>query len=181
MQYLNSFASLEAKDGSVLRNVNSISLTGSVVKDSVANTMKSGDRAVNRFRLASTIREDNKAENKPGESLFVDCEYWTSPKFTGLKKGQFIAISGMLKNHNWKDKDGANHYDFVIDVSSLEIIKHAESNAQKAASQPAQTATPKVSQSVSTPSDVIANVSNYSDPLDLPLERLDRYDDDIPF
>lgn len=38
------------------------------------------------------------------------------------KKGDLIAVSGMIRNNNWEDKDGNKHYDYQFIGSRIQFL-----------------------------------------------------------
>lgn len=38
------------------------------------------------------------------------------------KKGDLIAISGMIRNNNWEDKDGNKHYDYQFIGNRIQFL-----------------------------------------------------------
>lgn len=38
------------------------------------------------------------------------------------KKGDLIGITGIIKNHNWEDKDGKKHYDYSFIANRVQFL-----------------------------------------------------------
>lgn len=39
------------------------------------------------------------------------------------KKGDLIGVSGMIKNHNWEDKNGNKHYDYTFLANKVTFLQ----------------------------------------------------------
>lgn len=39
------------------------------------------------------------------------------------QKGDLIGVSGMIKNHNWEDKNGNKHYDFTFLANKISFLQ----------------------------------------------------------
>lgn len=85
---------------------NKFQFIGRITKDLELRSTSSG-KSVLEVNMAVNINKD--------ETLFI------TPTLFGVqaetmnkycKKGDMIAISGIIKNHNWDDKEGKKHYDY---------------------------------------------------------------------
>lgn len=49
------------------------------------------------------------------------------------QKGDLIGVSGMIKNHNWEDKNGNKHYDFTFLANKISFLqtKQKQDNTQE--------------------------------------------------
>lgn len=49
------------------------------------------------------------------------------------KKGDLIGVSGMIKNHNWEDKNGNKHYDYTFLANKISFLqtKQKQDNTQE--------------------------------------------------
>ena len=49
------------------------------------------------------------------------------------QKGDLIGVSGMIKNHNWEDKNGNKHYDFTFLANKISFLqtKQKQDNVQE--------------------------------------------------
>lgn len=39
------------------------------------------------------------------------------------KKGDLIGVSGIIKNHNWEDKNGSKHYDYTFLANKITFLQ----------------------------------------------------------
>ncbi len=39
------------------------------------------------------------------------------------KKGDLIGVSGIIKNHNWEDKNGSKHYDYTFLANKVTFLQ----------------------------------------------------------
>ena len=42
---------------------------------------------------------------------------------TYCKKGDLIGVSGIIKNHNWEDKNGSKHYDYTFLANKVTFLQ----------------------------------------------------------
>ena len=49
------------------------------------------------------------------------------------QKGDLIGVSGMIKNHNWEDKNGNKHYDYTFLANKISFLqtKQKQDNTQE--------------------------------------------------
>lgn len=49
------------------------------------------------------------------------------------QKGYLIGVSGMIKNHNWEDKNGNKHYDYTFLANKISFLqtKQKQDNTQE--------------------------------------------------
>ena len=63
--------------------------------------------------------------NGKDDTTFIKTTLWNSIAETThkyCKKGDLIAISGLIKNHNWEDNEGKKHYDYSFIASRVTFL-----------------------------------------------------------
>lgn len=69
--------------------------------------------------------------NGKDDTTFVDVKAFKSTaellsKY--CKKGDLIAVSCILKNNNWTDRDGKNHYDYSFLTNKIQLLTSKQNN-----------------------------------------------------
>jgi single-strand DNA-binding protein len=93
-------------------DINSVSLTGRLVRDAELKTTPNGKDLVN-FTLASNTEKDH--------TDFIDCTVWGAEKIRQyLVKGKRIAITGKMRHETW-EKDGQKHSRVKVSTTSFNV------------------------------------------------------------
>ena len=95
---------------------NRFQFIGRISKDLEIRTTSSG-KSVLDVNLAVNIRKE--------ETLFATITYFgnyadTINKY--CKKGDLIAVGGIVKNHNWEDKNGNKHYEYQFLGNDIQFL-----------------------------------------------------------
>lgn len=56
-------------------------------------------------------------QNGKEDTSFITINYWNKVAETinnYCKKGDLLGVQGIIKNHNWEDKEGNKHYDYAF-------------------------------------------------------------------
>jgi single-strand DNA-binding protein len=70
--------------------------------------------------------------NGKDDTSFIQISYWNKLAETinnYCKKGDLLGVQGIIKNHNWEDKNGNKHYDYTFIGNKISFL--ATKNAQK--------------------------------------------------
>lgn len=87
----------------------------------------------NNKPMTKEQQEKAKANNKPTAD-FIQCNitsYSDGQKNyfnTVLKKGQYVVVTGRLRDNNYTDKDGKTQYGKIIDVDDINVISTGGTN-----------------------------------------------------
>ena len=106
-------------------NINQVFLSGNVVADAELRYTKTG-KPVLTFRMA-TNKYVNEAQSTSYHSIvcWVDAEV-----YSGLRKGDFVAVAGELRSRSYEDKTGAKRYVTEVVAQNLTYgLKQNESQS----------------------------------------------------
>lgn len=87
---------------------NQFNLIGRLTKNPVLKATSTG-KSVCEITLA--------VQNGKDDTSFITVSVWNKIADTIAKyclKGDLIGINGTIKNHNWEDKEGNKHYEYVF-------------------------------------------------------------------
>ena len=96
--------------------MNNFQITGRISKDLELRMTQSGKQVLD-ISVAITNGKDDTTFlttttfGKVAENI---CKY--------CKKGDTIGIEGIIKNHNWEDKNGVKHYDYSFLANRVEFL-----------------------------------------------------------
>ena len=99
--------------------LNNVNLMGRLVRDPELQHT-SGNVSYLKFTVA--VDRDYTDPNGNRGTDFINCSAWRSTaEFVNkyFRKGDNMAVTGRLTINKWKDREGNNHNDPVIDVSSV--------------------------------------------------------------
>jgi single-strand DNA-binding protein len=87
---------------------NQFTLIGRLTKEPILKSTSTG-KSVCEISLAVSNGKD--------DTSFIQVSFWnkiadTISKY--CKKGDLLGVNGIIKNHNWKDKNGNKRYDYVF-------------------------------------------------------------------
>lgn len=106
-------------------NINQVFLSGNVVADAELRYTKTG-KPVLTFRMAT-----NKYVNEVQSTSYHNIVCWVDAElYSGLRKGDFVAVAGELRSRSYEDKKGEKRY--VTEVVAQNItygIKQNESQS----------------------------------------------------
>jgi hypothetical protein len=110
---------------SKLLNINQVFLSGNVVADAELRYTKTG-RPVLTFRMAT-----NKYVNEVQSTSYHNIVCWVDAElYSGLRKGDFVAVAGELRSRSYEDKTGAKRYVTEVVAQNLTYgLKQNESQS----------------------------------------------------
>lgn len=110
---------------SKLLNINQVFLSGNVVADAELRYTKTG-KPVLTFRMAT-----NKYVNEVQSTSFHNIVCWVDAElYSGLRKGDFVAVAGELRSRSYEDKTGAKRYVTEVVAQNLTYgLKQNESQS----------------------------------------------------
>ena len=106
-------------------NINQVFLSGNVVADAELRYTKTG-KPVLTFRMA-TNKYVNEVQSTSYHNIVcrVDAEL-----YSGLRKGDFVAVAGELRSRSYEDKTGAKRYVTEVVAQNLTYgLKQNESQS----------------------------------------------------
>lgn len=108
-----------------LININQVYLSGNVVADAELRYTKTG-KPVLTFRMAT-----NKYVNEVQSTSYHNIVCWVDAEvYSGLRKGDFVAVAGELRSRSYEDKTGAKRYVTEVVAQNLTYgIKQNESQS----------------------------------------------------
>lgn len=110
---------------SKLLNINQVFLSGNVVADAELRYTKTG-KPVLTFRMAT-----NKYVNEVQSTSYHNIVSWVDAElYSGLRKGDFVAVTGELRSRFYEDKTGAKRYVTEVVAQNLTYgLKQNESQS----------------------------------------------------
>ena len=105
-------------------DINSVTLTGRLTRDSELKYMQSGNAQV-RFSIAVGRSKRNADGSWGTETSYFDCVYYGKPAEgvnSFLQKGRQVALTGELRQDRWEGQDGQARTRVEIYVSSLLLL-----------------------------------------------------------
>lgn len=110
---------------SKLLNINQVFLSGNVVADAELRYTKTG-KPVLTFRMAT-----NKYVNEVQSTSYHNIVCWVDAElYSGLRKGDFVAVAGELRSRFYEDKTGAKRYVTEVVAQNLTYgLKQNESQS----------------------------------------------------
>lgn len=110
---------------------NQFTLIGRLTKEPILKSTSTG-KSVCEISLAVSNGKD--------DTSFIQVSFWnkiadTISKY--CKKGDLLGVNGIIKNHNWEDKNGNKHYDYTFignKISFLATTKKENKEENKKAS-----------------------------------------------
>ena len=110
---------------SKLLNINQVFLSGNVVSDAELRYTKTG-KPVLTFRMAT-----NKYVNEVQSTSYHNIVCWVDAElYSGLRKGDFVAVAGELRSRSYEDKKGEKRYVTEVVAQNLTYgLKQNESQS----------------------------------------------------
>lgn len=105
-------------------DINNVTLTGRLTRDSELKYMQSGNAQV-RFSIAVGRSKRNADGSWGTETSYFDCVYYGKPAEgvnSFLQKGRQVALTGELRQDRWEGQDGQARTRVEIYVSSLLLL-----------------------------------------------------------
>ena len=108
-----------------LININQVYLSGNVVADAELRYTKTG-KPVLTFRMAT-----NKYVNEQQSTQYHNIVCWVDAEvYSGLRKGDFVAVAGELRSRSYEDKKGEKRYVTEVVAQNLTYgLKQNESQS----------------------------------------------------
>lgn len=106
-------------------NINQVFLSGNVVADAELRYTKTG-KPVLTFRMAT-----NKYVNEAQSTSYHNIVCWVDAEvYSGLRKGDFVAVAGELRSRSYEDKKGEKRYVTEVVAQNLTYgLKQNESQS----------------------------------------------------
>lgn len=118
--------------------MNQVNFSGNVTKDVVVKDVSGA--ALTEFSVAINKKYKNKAGEEIKEVSFVDCKAWRWAAHCAktFKVGDFVMVSGELKEDRWKDATTEKNRNklYVVAFTVGVIPKDTQSTAAPAESEP---------------------------------------------
>lgn len=95
---------------------NQFTLIGRLTKDPILKSTSTG-KSVCEISLAVSNGKD--------DTSFIQVSFWNKIAETisnYCKKGDLLGVNGIIKNHNWEDKNGNKHYDYTFIGNKISFL-----------------------------------------------------------
>ncbi len=155
---------------------NKIILEGRLTKDVELRYSQSGT-AMAKGNIAVSKKFTSNGEKKE-KTLFVNLQFWqrSAEIFNQFcRKGSHILVEGELENANWTDQSGNKKYDFIVNVSTMQMLDN-KGDTQQPSSQPQQNGQPQQYQNTQS-----GHPSYNSPAASEQPPSIDMNEDEIPF
>ncbi len=106
-----------------MTNINTITLTGGLTRDSELRTFQNGSSVTNFSLGFSTYYKGINERNE--KSNYIDCSLYGNQGaalYQYLKKGTKVALSGRIEQQSWTDQLGATRSKIVVNVDSIQLL-----------------------------------------------------------
>jgi single-strand DNA-binding protein len=112
--------------------MNQVNFSGNVTADAVHKDV--GGAALTEFSVAINKKYKNKAGEEVKEVSFVECKAWrwASHISKGLKKGEFVTVSGELKQDRWEDANTKQNRSKLYVVAFMVAVVPKDDSAKAA-------------------------------------------------
>lgn len=107
-----------------MADLNSFTFTGRLTQDAIIRTLASGKKVLTANVAVNTGFGEYK------KTLYLKVQQWGDrgeKLIPYLKKGQLIGGQGEMSRSEWKNKEGKQYVDFVVDVMSIQLLGSAQS------------------------------------------------------
>lgn len=116
-----------------LRNVGRV--IGRLTKDPVIFTNKDGSR---KIMITIAARDNFKAKDGSTGTQFVPVEAFvpagkqSNGVYDYMSKGHMVGVEYEVRNNNYKDKDGKDHYEISLLVQAVDLMEPKKTNTAQA-------------------------------------------------
>lgn len=120
----------------VINPLNSGIAIGRLAKDPVVFTNKDGSKKV---VVSLALRNNYKDADGNTSSQFIDFEGFvasgaSAPVFDMVHSGDLVSLMYELRNDNWTDKSGIQHYDVQLRINDVRMLESKETTSGRRAS-----------------------------------------------
>jgi len=109
-------------------SINSVSISGNIVRDAEINHVGESNTPVTTITVAHNQRYKAKSGKWQETVSFIDVEVWgiLAERGSYYKKGIPVIVEGVLKNNQWKDKEGKNHSKIMVRASKIHVLVYPD-------------------------------------------------------
>ena len=96
---------------------NNFILVGRITKDLELKSTSNGK---------SILKVNIAVQNGKDDTTFIETTIFgkmAETTHTYCRKGDLIGVSGIIKNHNWEDKNGSKHYDYTFLANKVTFLQ----------------------------------------------------------
>jgi len=115
--------------------MNQVVLIGRLTRDPELRFIPGSGKPVTRFSIA--VGRQFKKEGQP-DADFFNIVVWGKPAESAaqyLVKGRLVAVNGNMRNNNYEDKNGVNHYNIEIVANRVEFLEWGNNTQNRQRSQ----------------------------------------------
>lgn len=111
--------------------MNKVIMCGRLTKE--PDIRSGGDKTIGRFNIA--VDRKFKTDGQPDTDFFNCISFGKQAEFVGkyLNKGTKVIIVGEVRNDNYTDKNGVQHYSTQIYVNEIEFAESKKAESQPSA------------------------------------------------
>ncbi len=109
-------------------SINSVSISGNIVRDAEVNHVGESNTPVTTITVAHNQRYKAKSGKWQETVSFIDVEVWGPLAERGdyYKKGVPVIVEGVLKGNQWKDKEGKGHSKVVVRAAKIHVLVYPD-------------------------------------------------------
>lgn len=104
---------------------NNFIIIGRIVKDLDLRATSNGK---------SVLKVNIAVQNGKDDTTFIETTLFGKVAETTAqycKKGDLIGVNGIIKNHNWEDKNGNKHYDYTFLANKVTFLQTKKESNQE--------------------------------------------------
>ena len=82
----------------------------------------------------SVLKVNIAVQNGKDDTTFIETTIFgkmAETTHTYCRKGDLIGVSGIIKNHNWEDKNGSKHYDYTFLANKVTFLQTKKESNQE--------------------------------------------------
>lgn len=108
---------------------NNFQAIGRLTQDPAVFDNKDGSKKV-RFTIA--VKDNYTGKDGERDSQFIPVEAFITADaaakngigvYGNMHQGDLVGVTGQIKNNNYKDKDGVDHYDLVLSIETRDLLE----------------------------------------------------------
>lgn len=105
-----------------MRNINSITLSGNIVRDPEISATKAGTQVMSFTVAVNDQRRNQQTGEYEDDPSFIKCSLYGKRAGSLVRmvgKGTFVVVCGKLRQERWKANDGTNRTTFSVVVDEI--------------------------------------------------------------
>ncbi len=116
---------------------NKLSVVGTLTKDSITTSGIKDGNPWTKCQINIVVVTDLKGKMESySEKVYLDCNLWNeqATKYSNLKEGDKVSVTGRFKMESWIDKEGNKKSKPVIVPSEISVVSRGSETKREASS-----------------------------------------------